>query len=176
MNVKEIKSLPDNSFVQAELEVKTICSSKAHKRHTTDEGEIIQPVILTDNTGDIMAHILCPNNETIGRQWKLFFNGYARKTADGSDLDIISWSTETATEPEPYVAVPDQHYTPAEIEQNGKPDWDRIAKGKTRCNIVCAYIAAGVIGDEGLLGRGVEYNRKLKESIENLIEYIFNGK
>lgn len=51
-----------------------------------------------------------------------------------------------------------------EIEQPDKPDWDEIAKGKVRCNLVCAAIQGGQMKCEN------------PTDAEAYMDYIFTGK
>ncbi len=77
--------------------------------------------------------------------------------------------------PEKQAAPPQQSYTPPpqapspqqqqafnrEMEQPEQPDWDEIARGKVRCNLVCAVLQSGENPD-------IEY-------LDSLMDYIFTG-
>lgn len=161
LTIREIQQLNHGDRVNAELDVKTICSSKEHKRRQSPKtGEITQPVILTDNTGDILAYVFCPNNETIGRGWKMIIQGYINKE-NGLRIDVIFWRVETQTADE-YLKDREQHYSQSELAENKGVDWDKIAARKVRCAILCAKIQAH---------RDID-----KDEIRNLVEFVMFDK
>ncbi|MFA5381940.1 MAG: hypothetical protein WC356_02155 [Candidatus Micrarchaeia archaeon] len=135
-------------------------------------GEWTQECVLSDLSGDIQAEVLLQGLSLERGNHIRIISGQIQNGASGVKLFVIGYVPETITEPEPYQPK-EQHYSQEEIEQNGKPDWDKIAKGKTRCNIICAMIASGKYDE---LVENIEIPDNFKPKINQLINYIFEGK
>ena len=57
-------------------------------------------------------------------------------------------------------------------DPENKPDWDKIAEGKTRCAVVCAMIQAGELKErKDILG----LSDNEKEHINSIVKFIFTG-
>ncbi len=67
---------------------------------------------------------------------------------------------QQAYNPPPQAAPPQQTFQ-QQIEE--KPDWDEIARGKVRCNLVCAAIDAG------------QMNARNHAECDSHMDYIFTG-
>jgi hypothetical protein len=157
-------------------DIKATVKKPKSKLLTGDEWT--QECVLSDLSGDIQAEILlCGLSLERGNKIRVI-SGQIQNGASGLKLFVIGYVPETTSEPEPYQPKEQQevHYTPAEIEQNRKPDWDKIAKGKTRCNIICAMIANGQTNVHGDRYGKLELTDCTKQNIEHLIQYIFTGK
>jgi hypothetical protein len=174
MTIKDILLLK-NGQRYSYLDLHVIVKKPKSKLETN--GEWTQEVVLSDSTGEIQAEVLVQTYDgfvsSLGRGQKIEVSGAELQNGvDGLRLYVFNYFVQTAAEPEPYQPK-EQHYTSAEIEQNKTVDWDKIAKGKTRCNIICAMISNGQID---VRNGNSNLNNTAKNNIENFIEYIFTGK
>ncbi len=88
----------------------------------------------------------------------LNISGYPEKQAQQPQQQQQSPSQPNQYNP-PVQQAPPQQTFQQQIEE--KPDWDEIARGKVRCNLVCAVLNAG--NDPNIV------------FLDGLMEYIFNG-
>jgi hypothetical protein len=173
MTIKDVLLLEsDKRWIRLNLHVIV----KKPKSKLETNGEWTQEVVLSDSTGEIQAEVLVQTYDgfvsSLARGQKIEVSeAELQNSVDGLRLYVFNYFVQTATEPEPYQPK-EQHYTPAEIEQNKTVDWDKIARGKTRCNLVCAMIAAG----RTLRNGNDLLSDEDKRGIEIFIEYIFTGK
>ncbi len=167
MTISEIQKLDTGARVHG---LKVVI--KKTKKRSQFGDEITQEFVLGDSTGEILAEILlaklvhrsCVHRscgvETLIRNEPLtIIAGEIQQGAEGTRLYVSAYERYGQSEPD------EPHYTSAEIEQNTKPDWNKIARGKTKCNIVCAMLSAGLSADRILDSH--------KSEIEKLINYIF---
>lgn len=136
-----------------------------------------QDCVLSDDSGDVEATLDISSMSVVeSKNLIRIIRAEVQHGANaaGTKLYVHAFIQEKATEPEPY--APPVHYSPAEIEQNGKSDWDKIAKGKTRCNIVCAMITNGQIDVKNPAGIDADLGYDARKNIDKLVEYIFTGK
>lgn len=138
----------------------TVVIKKTKKRSQLGD-ETTQEFVLSDTTGEILAEILLAETdfgtETLIRNETLNIRkGEIQQSVEGTRLYVSIYERHVQSEPEP-------HYTSAEIEQYKSVD--KIARGKTKCLLVCAYISAGISADRIL--------DSYKKDIERLIGYIF---
>ena len=144
-------------------DVRAVVKKPKSKLKTGEEWT--QECVLSDLSGDIQAEVLLAGT-SLGRGEEIrIVSAQIQHGADCDKLFVIGYVQETATEPEPK-----QHYSPAEIAENKGVDWDKIARGKTKCNLVCAAIAGNQI-DLFCCYDGLDL--KTRQCIEVLINYIF---
>ena len=72
---------------------------------------------------------------------------------------------QQAYTPPPQAPSPQQQQAfNQQIEQPAQPDWDEIARGKVRCNLVCAAIDSGQLDASNL------------NVVDSYMDYIFTGR
>jgi hypothetical protein len=139
MNISHIQKLETGAKVH-NLEV---VIKKTKKRSQLGD-ETTQEFVLADNTGEILAEILLVHRsygvETLIRNEPLtIIAGEIQQGADGTRLYVSEYERHTQSEPD------EPHYTSAELEQDTRSDWDKTARGRTKCVVVCAAITSNQI-------------------------------
>jgi hypothetical protein len=157
MNIAELlKNEQGKTFT---CDVEAIVKKPKSKLMNGDEWT--QECVLSDLSGDISSEVLlCGNSLERGNKIRII-SGQMQNGESGVKLFVIGYVPETATEPEPYQPK-EQHYTPAEIEQNKTVDWQAISTGKVRHGVVCAYIQAGI--------------EPIKDNVIKWVNFIMSGK
>jgi hypothetical protein len=135
MTVAELLKLPVD-YSQTEKKAAFGLTIKTIKKKCQIDNNWLQQVVFTDKTGDILADIVLAKNEygwdNLSRNQLIRIITWSIQASEtGKKLLVSEYELPTQTEPEDYVYA------------NKTPDWEKIAEGKVRHGVVCAYLQGG---------------------------------
>jgi hypothetical protein len=149
-----------------------IATVKKPKSPLRTGGEMTQECILSDGTGDIEAEVLI-NGLKLDRGNEItIVAAELQSGAGGKKLYVSEYEQKRISEPEPYQPK-EQHYSPAEVEQNTGTNWDEIARRGIRKDLVCALISSRTLPARE---PGLQFIYDHWTDILALTEQIFTGK
>lgn len=150
MNIAQIQKMPvGEKFGSFRTVVKTT------KKKWQQDGGWIHQVVLSDNTGDILADVNIGDNKPLVRAQEVWaIVAEIQATEKGTKLYIDQFQFLDQTEPDFPL-----DYTAADMQ--------KVVRGKIKCLLVAAYLQSGVGVDEA---EAFSEGPQIKRIIDKIIE------
>lgn len=163
--LNEALTNPGNARFQGEATVREVkekefsqTSGKPFQRIQLDDGELQRQVKIFIGTGSPLTQV------HIGQKLQFSISGYV-STFDNKAYLSGFWNSQAAPQQAPQTPRQGRPAPPQQPNSKKDVDWDGIARGKVRCNVVCAFI-------QKYGGRDQEIPISI---IEYWVDYIMTG-
>ena len=154
MTINELRNAPPQTNQYLEAQLLSIGFAKAV--HTPRGQRNVQELQVVDRQGvqEKIAYwydVDKPDFAMPQQQVNQWLTWKVKTKPNGQYLNISGYPERAAQQQAPH----------QQMQEPDKPDWDEIARGKVRCNLVCAVLQSGSQPD-------VDY-------LDSLMNYIFKG-